>query len=161
MGRGSVVLVGRPSGGCGRSGPACVSRGPDGRGGDDVLDGIAVPLLACGRVQAPEHEGCVGPEDVLMDVGPVGDSDSEVGQEPGLCCTASCSDEPCVDLAGGYEGDGGPLKELLPSAHWRVPSDLLDGRGVHVGCVCCLLPAGELVVGQGLGGVEDHGGSPG
>ena len=104
MGQGPVALeVGPPEGAAGRV-LHVFFRGPDGRGGGDVLDEIAVPRLEGGRVLAAEHERCLGPEYVLMDQELVGDGDAEVAQEPPLGRSTGCSDEPCVDHAGGTRG---------------------------------------------------------
>ncbi len=108
MGRGSVVLeVDLPKGAAGQVLHA-FSRGPDGRGGGDVLGDVldekTVAGLEGGRVQAAEHERCVGPEYVFMDEDLVGYGDAEVGQEPPLGRSTGCSDEPCVDHVGGARG---------------------------------------------------------
>ncbi len=117
VGRGSVVLeVDLPKGAAGQALHA-FSRGPDGRGGGDVLAEKRIVGLEGGRVQAAEHERCVGLEYVFMDLDLVGDGDAEVGQEPPLGRSTGCSDEPCVDHVGGTRGTAAFCRNC---SRWRM-----------------------------------------
>ena len=94
-----------------------IFRGLDGCRRGVVLDEIAVAILDSGHAQAPEHAGCVGSQHVLVDVGPVCDRDSEVGGKALLGGGPGCSDGPCRDHIGCYEGYGGPVEELFAEPH--------------------------------------------
>ena len=66
-------------------------------------------------------------------------------------------EEPGVDHIGGHDDDGSGGKELLSLADGDVAGDLFDAVGGESGGGRGLFPAEELVIGEGLGGVEDEG----
>ena len=124
---------------------------------------VAVAARCWGRVGFPEartavsrrqHERGIGAEDVLIDVGFVGDDEPEAAQEGGNRGGMGVSDHPGVDHGGGHEYDGGGAEQVLALAHGHVSGDLLDAVGGETRGVGRLFPAHQLVVGECLGGVE-------
>ena len=118
----------------------------DGGGGGEMLGQGGVSRSPDGGVEAAEHEGGVGAEDVLIDVRFVGDDEAEAPEEGGNGGGMGAADHPGVDHIGGHEYDGGGAEQVLALAHGHVAGDLLDGVGGESRGLGGLFPAHELVV---------------